>query len=798
MVRPKVLFIDAYDSFSNNIITLVEESLHVSVTKIAIDSELPSDLHELYAAVIIGPGPGSPYNPCDVGCITDVWALADDRTLPVLGICLGFQSLVATFGGSVDRLPYPRHGIETSIQTCNDSIFRDIETLRSIQYHSLYACIGDKSGEDHDESFLWSPRRACPELVPLAWDVDHAFSRVPPTPDDPRAALGFLNPRHILMGVRHVTKPFYGVQFHPESVCSSADARRVISNWWEVACEWNAEHKRDMLVDSGRQRWSRTIDASILTVPMIKEHIRAPGEEIVVLDSEKAQESPLGNYSIVGLVYPETLRIIYSVGDNEVQLQQGLKVTRQPLDKSHGNIFSFLKSFMSERAPRNRGSESSPFWGGLMGYIAYEACLETLGISSDPDPVRPDIQFAFVERSVVIDHEARQVHIQSIRDDDDEWVDQATDILTRLTGAHSTCEEIAEQHTTGCGPSDVSSLSSESISQESQAYSNSTGPSSAPIANVVTGGSLPPKFTIPTEAAYSHKIKECHAQIRRGDSYELCLTDQTKIDVFTALSPAWSRYLRLRTVNPAPFGAFIRLGPVTVMSSSPERFLSWSRPNASNGEIMCQFRPIKGTVKKRYQNPDGSLHLVDLPTATEILSSPKERAENLMIVDLIRHDLTGVVGSGNVRTKSLMQVEEYENVYQLVTVIEGTLKPSPHFSSQPPKMGIDVLGVSLPPGSMTGAPKKRSCQLLREIEEKKPRSIYSGVLGYIDVGGGGDFSVVIRTAYRWDDESTERGETWRIGAGGAITDMSHERAEWEEMQTKVETVLRSFQVVNQI
>jgi para-aminobenzoate synthetase len=195
------------------------------------------------------------------------------------------------------------------------------------------------------------------------------------------------------------------------------------------------------------------------------------------------------------------------------------------------------------------------------------------------------------------------------------------------------------------------------------------------------------------------------------------------------------------------------------------------------------------------------MHLVDLATAKSILASPKERAESLMIVDLIRHDLAGVENSRDVKTTSLMQVEEYESVYQLVTVIEGTLQPT--FAANDPRyrpleMGIDVLAASLPPGSMTGAPKKRSCQLLRAIEEEKPRSIYSGVLGYMDVGGGGDFSVVIRTAYRWDDETTETGETWRIGAGGAITDMSQEMSEWDEMNTKVDAVLRSFKLVNQV
>lgn len=126
-----------------------------------------------------------------------------------------------------------------------------------------------------------------------------------------------------------------------------------------------------------------------------------------------------------------------------------------------------------------------------------------------------------------------------------------------------------------------------------------------------------------------------------------------------------------------------------------------------------------------------------------------------------------------------MQVEEYETVFQLVSVIEGDLK-----SDVP---GTNVLAASLPPGSMTGAPKKRSCEILRAVEGHVPRSIYSGVLGYFDVGGGGDFSVVIRTAYKWDDV-----EAWRIGAGGAITSMSKLEDEWDEMIAKRDSLLPSF------
>lgn len=129
-----------------------------------------------------------------------------------------------------------------------------------------------------------------------------------------------------------------------------------------------------------------------------------------------------------------------------------------------------------------------------------------------------------------------------------------------------------------------------------------------------------------------------------------------------------------------------------------------------------------------------------------------------------------------VRVPKLMSVEEYETVYQLVSVIEGKVGPTGRC--------IDALARSLPPGSMTGAPKKRSCELLSDVEGGKARGLYSGVLGYFDVGGGADFSVVIRTAFKWGDE-----DIWRVGAGGAVTALSQPQAEFEEMLAKRESVL---------
>jgi para-aminobenzoate synthetase len=211
---------------------------------------------------------------------------------------------------------------------------------------------------------------------------------------------------------------------------------------------------------------------------------------------------------------------------------------------------------------------------------------------------------------------------------------------------------------------------------------------------------------------------------------------------------------------------------------------------------------MKGTVRKSPQ-------VSTLAQAEALLQVPKEQAENLMIVDLVRHDLHGVCGSGNVSVPRLMVVEEYASVFQMISVVEGQILQVPieKEGARTRYTGVDVLAASLPPGSMTGAPKKRSCEILQEIEGYKDRSLYSGVVGYMDVGGRGDFSVNIRCMFRWDDEGEGDGgsqdaayddgeifdeEVWHIGAGGAVTALSTPVAEREEMQTKLAGTLGVF------
>ena len=233
-----------------------------------------------------------------------------------------------------------------------------------------------------------------------------------------------------------------------------------------------------------------------------------------------------------------------------------------------------------------------------MGYITYDACLESLGIhESAPSDILgkgPDLGFIFIERSIVIDHSNQVVHVQSIKPEDHSWVLGACSLLSS------------------------SPLTAESASLPQH---------------------LDATISFPNENQYKSKIRACQASIRAGNSYELCLTNQANITTPFRL-PSWPMYRRLRDINPAPFGAYIRLGDLTVLSSSPERFMRWSRPSVATHSLvndsqspsekisLLQFRPIKGTISRR---PTPNSPPRSLMEAEKLLSTQKERAENLMI-----------------------------------------------------------------------------------------------------------------------------------------------------------------------
>ncbi|KAK4632419.1 Aminodeoxychorismate synthase [Fulvia fulva] len=749
MQRHKILFIDAYDSFSNSIIALLRAELSVAVDCIKIDDprfvlndEVFYSHLDGYDAVAAGPGPGHPANAGDIGLIGKLWDLPHEHLLPVLGICLGFQSLCLAYGGNVVKLLEPRHGIMAIVEHCGDDIFSNTGKIVATQYHSLHVQLetGHTSGRDSPESdgdpedHAWKPSQRCPHLKPLAWNLLN------------------VNNGPILMAVRHCDKPFWAVQYHPESICTNQEGQKLVANWWSEACRWrkwgrlsDVQRVDDAAEDvdvgkptvdveaesvSGRTVTWRTAEGDLPDVAAIVESFRDSTNtgEPLLLESGLRNNQPInsktGHTSIIGLPGVKSNQIRYFTNRRILEvIEDDTIISSRPT--TIDEVFLYIDEYMRERR-MVEGPAKSTFWGGLIGYVSYEAGLETIEVRPcDVNPSRPDLLFTFVERSIVIDHTTGIAYIQSIRPDDTEWVQEARSQLQNLAAKPNPPQHL---------PADLVS------------------------ANLSTG---------PAQDIYINQVKACQAELRAGESYELCLTDQSTLQ--TPADP-WSLYCKLRLKNPAPFSSYLHISSpnasgLSIASTSPERFLSWSRRG------QCQFRPIKGTVKK---GPD-----MTRKKAEEILGSAKERAENLMIVDLIRHDLAGVIGENQVRVPKLMSVEEYETVYQLVSVIEGNLGTN--------ASGASVLAASLPPGSMTGAPKKRSCELLQKIERGQPRSLYSGVIGYFDVGGGGDFSVVIRTAFKWDDDAD-----WRVGAGGAITVLSEPEAEWEEMLTKRESVLQSL------
>lgn len=723
--KKRILFLDAYDSFSNNIIALLNELKDVTITTVKIDDSrfYDKDLSLFHAfladfnAIVIGPGPGDPRNPADIGLISAVWTLPPYLShISVLGVCLGFQSLVQAHGGNVTRLNEPRHGFTTPVTHKNKSIFKELGDISATQYHSLRAnLLPHDQVPPPDAQDLWLPSASSPLLIPLAWDLH----------DDGNGP--------VLMAVRHRDKPFWGVQYHPESISTNAAGRAIVENWWQATLDLS--HK------TGDRAWFEFLARNDATKPSTVEYATVDLEHTIsvidIIDSLKAHKhakhavllesgtrdglpvrSETGRFSIIGLYDDDAAKICYDSRNQTTRFSQdhrSMKHSSTTLDAT----FDYLRATQQARHHMTGPSEV-PFWGGYIGYLTYEAGLETINVPAVPSDIitYPEACFVEVTRSIVVDHVAGRVYVQSLKADDRSWVLETKDKLTAFSTESCTAPP---EHDDICQSAQVNA---------------------------------------PTKTAYTSKVAACQSHIRAGDSYELCLTSQTELSLPDDASP-WDIYQHLRIKNPAPFAAYfdfnVGADNLALVSSSPERFMSWTRSGT------CQYRPIKGTVKKTDD--------MTREKATAILSTRKEQAENLMIVDLIRHDLASVVD--RVTVPKLMSIEEYETVYQLVSVIEGQLSPS--------QSGVDVLAASLPPGSMTGAPKKRSCELLSAIEGQ-PRGLYSGVLGYLDVGGGGDFSVIIRSLVHWKDK-------WTVGAGGAVTALSSPEGEFEEMQDKRAAVL---------
>lgn len=251
---------------------------------------------------------------------------------------------------------------------------------------------------------------------------------------------------------------------------------------------------------------------------------------------------------------------------------------------------------------------------------------------------------------------------------------------------------------------------------------------------------------------YLQKIATAQRHIAAGDVYQLCLTTRLHGEY---VGDPLSFFLRLRKQHPAPYSCFMRIGEKTIVSISPELFIS-----VHNGRVISS--PIKGT-RKRSSDQEQDRKLIE-----ELGADPKERAENLMIVDLIRNDLSAVCEPSSVAVESLLAVRSYSTVHQLVSDVSGQLAEG----ASP----LDALRALFPGGSMTGAPKEKAMEIISSLETSE-RDVYSGAIGYITAGLEMELGMVIRTAVFDRD-------TVSIGIGGGITSDSQPESEHEEIQLK--------------
>jgi para-aminobenzoate synthetase len=530
----------------------------------------------------------------------------------------------------------------------------------------------------------------------------------------------------VVMGIEHRRRPMWGVQFHPESIATEHGAA-LVRNFYALA-----ERRKEPTARAPRRPAPpsrhvetrnaggsdtklrmRTISGEPSTEALF-ERLFGGEEHAFWLDSADAptrlaQSSYLGTSAGRGRCVLE-----YEIESGVVRVH-GPEVTAL----ERGSIFDVLDREIAARAIETPAGNVPDLLGGFVGYLGYELKADCGSPNLHRSDV-PDAVLMLANRLISVDHIRHRTHLMALcREDDadaERWLDQAEavvgDVLANPPVAPSPVDLFGEP-----GASHVRFRCGRGRNQ------------------------------------YLADIARCQAELAAGESYEVCLTDQ----ISTAASPEpFDLYRNLRRSNPAPFAAYLKLGEVAVVSSSPERFLSVDRGRR------VEARPIKGTTS-RSADPEQ-----DAALKAELTSDEKTYAEHLMIVDLLRNDLGIVCEVGSVAVPELMIVEDYATVHQLISTVEGVLAAD--------RTAAECARACFPGGSMTGAPKLRTMEIIDDIEDEA-RGVYSGAIGYFGLDGTMDLSIVIRTIVLRPGRTT-------IGAGGAIVMQSDPADEFDEILLK--------------
>jgi para-aminobenzoate synthetase len=693
----KTLLIDNHDSFTYNLFQLLAEANGDEPIVVHNDVASWAELAELgFHNIVISPGPGRPDQAADFGVCAEAIRAA---SVPLLGVCLGHQGLCWVHGGRVVGAPEVMHGRISAVLHDGSPLFAGIpREFQAVRYHSL--CVEQ-------------PLPAA--LTPIA-----------------RANDG------VLMAVAHRTRPQWGVQFHPESICTD-HGRRLLANFRDLTCDLGgapggARRSRRAGAgaveahggpDSGGGRGLARRAKLALRVERLDTlydterafvALYGASDTAFWLDNSRLDER--ARFSFMGDASgPLGATVTYDVHHRELRIERAdrAEVLRE-------SIFDYLSREMRRM---HHPSHDLPFDFncGFVGYFGYELKADCDGSDAHRSSM-PDAAFRFVDRLIAFDHREHRTYLLCATDperveDADRWIAETRLRLASLPPLGPPERDGPERHE-------------------------------------------PAGFRLSrSHDQYLDDIATCKQRLREGETYEVCLTNRITAELAVDPLPL---YRTLRRVNPAPFSAYLRFGDSAVLSSSPERFLSVDR------ERWVEAKPIKGTC------PRGATPAEDVRLGEELRTSEKNRAENLMIADLLRNDLGMVCEVGTVHVPHLMHVESYETVHQLVSTVRGLLRAD----LEPP----DCIRACFPGGSITGAPKKRTMEIIDQLEGAA-RGVYSGAIGYLGLGGGCDLSIVIRTI-------VVEGEWATLGVGGAIVMQSDAEDEFRETLLKARAPLAAI------
>jgi len=708
----RTLLIDNYDSFTYNLYQYLAEVNGVAPVVVTNDTDWAQISLADFDAVVISPGPGRPERPEDFG--VSARAILDSG-LPVLGVCLGHQGIAHLFGGRVTHAPEPVHGRACEIEHLGVDVFEGLPSPMSVvRYHSL--AVTDLPDE----------------LEPVAWSPDG-----------------------VVMALRHRTRPIWGVQFHPESI-GSAYGRELLANFRRLALAYRGQQAATPGSAPEQQAPVHAIPAQatpgttgegyrlhVLRVDalpdtaVVFDALYADAEHSFWLDSSAVIDG-VSRFSFMGCADGPLAEVLTH------DVEQGLLTVQRagrPDEVARTTFLEYLDRQVRARAVTPPAGPPFDFTPGYVGYLGYELKAETGGTARHTSP-DPDAVMIFADRALAFDHQEGHTYLMALSRSHPTALSRGDDEAARawLT---LTARELAELRS---APRLV-------------LLGADTDPDDAPAARTATWVGMAEAAASGVaqlrhdERAYRRRIQECLTEIGHGESYEICLTNTVRLDA--DIDPLRT-YEHLRRVSPVPYGAYLRLPGLSVLSASPERFLTVT----ADGTV--ESKPIKGT------RPRGRTAEEDEALREDLLTNVKDRAENLMIVDLLRNDLNRVCTVGSVHVPHLFTVETYRPVHQLVSTIRGTLRPE--------ETAVSCVRAAFPGGSMTGAPKLRTMEIIDRLEGG-PRGVYSGSIGWFSLTGAADLNIVIRTLVRSGGEIS-------FGVGGAIVALSDAGEEFEETVVK--------------